>query len=78
MITEGASYPINDIYKEDRLERLEQNLQRGNHPIRDEISIGKIKEFVQNEIDHGFLLLIPKDRVREIPGAEVYLIHIVK
>ena len=46
MMTESASYPINDIHKEDRLERLEHNLQQGNHPIRDEISISKIDEFI--------------------------------
>ena len=63
MITEGASYPINNICEEDRLERLEHNLQQRNYSIRDEISIGKIEEFVLNEIDYRFLLPIPKDRI---------------
>ena len=43
MMTESMSCPINDIRKEDRLERLEHNLQRGNYHIRDKILLVKLK-----------------------------------
>ena len=74
----GIKYPLEPITEEDRLLHLNLNLERGNYPIRDEESIGKIEEFVQTELSHGFLLPILKSKVTELEGAEAYLVHIVK
>ena len=45
--------------------------------MRDEQAEGKLNDFVDNELKFGYLLLIPKNRVIDIPGAEAYLIHII-
>ena len=74
----GVVYPVNEISDEERLIHLNYNLKRSNDPIRDDNSKGKIEEFIQNELEHGLLLPIPKSKVAEIPGAESFPIHIVK
>jgi hypothetical protein len=69
---------LTDIIEEERLERLKLNIDRGNHLIHNIESVRKIEEFIDTELSHRFLLLIPKLKVIEIPGAEAYPIHIVK
>jgi len=78
MIINSVSYPLDEISEPDRLVQLQLNLERGNHPICDKESEGKIEDFILNELNHGLLIPIPKDKVISIPEAEACPIHIVK
>jgi len=54
------------------------NLKKDNYLIRDDELNRKIEEFVKNELDYGFLLLIPKEKVSIIARAKACPIHVTK
>ena len=74
----GIKYLLELILDEDRILRLNMNLDHSNHLVRDNESTGKIKELVETELSYVFLLSIPKLKVLELEGVEAYLIRIVK
>ena len=74
----GANYPISDTSKEDRLIRLQHNLERGNHLVQEENLVRKIDKFIQNELNYSLLLPILKVKIPKILGAEAYPIYIMK
>ena len=78
MIINGVTYTLNLISEEDRLFRLNHNLNRGNYPITDPLALNKLNDFVNEETSWEFLLPIPKKKVLDILGAEAYPIHIVR
>ena len=78
MITNGIEYPLNPINEQERLDRLNFNIKRGNHPTHSPEAELKLNEFVFEELGKGFLLPIPKEKVKEIPNAEVCPMHIVR
>ena len=71
-------YSLRPINKEDRIKQLLFNLDHRNHPVFDEISYWKIKEFTEDKVLRDFLLPIPKAKVPLIPNAEACPIHIIQ
>ena len=52
---------------------LRANVARGNYPVREKTTAAKISEFVKEETKLSLLLHVPKDRVVEITGEEIFL-----
>ena len=77
MITEGIIYPLREITENECLIRLEANLKQRNYPTHSPKANQKIVDFTNSEVEYGYLILILKDKVKEIPGAEVCPIYIV-
>ena len=51
-------YLLEPILEEDRILRLNMNLDCSNYPVRDNELTKKIKEFIETELSHSFLLSI--------------------
>ena len=78
MLSKGIVCASSLMSESDRLERLEFNLKRGNHPTHRKISEEKLNEFIDDELSKGFIIPIPIEKVSSIPHAEACLIHVVK
>ena len=68
---------IQEIIENEYLIRLETNLKWRNYPTYSPKTDQKIVDFVNFEVEYGYLIPILKDKVKEISGAKVYPIHIV-
>ena len=77
MISNGVSYSITLILEDSRLSRLQHNIERDNQSVRNKEAKSNIKEFILEKISKGYLLLILKWKVMDIPKVETYPIHII-
>ena len=77
-MTKGIKYLLEPISNDNRILKLNINLDQGNYLIRDTESNGKIEEFVAMELSYSYLLSLPKSKVLDLEGAEACPIHIIK
>ena len=77
MLTSGIIYPLNLIPDDERLSRLNFNIECRNHLTYSDKANVKLHDFASKELGKGFLLPIPKNKIKSIPNAEVCPIHII-
>jgi len=66
----GCHYPVEEQDEETRIKDLDANIARGNHK-----SAGKkekvLSDAMAKEVQKGWCLLLPADKIKEIPEAEL-------
>ena len=68
LLTKGSRWPLKEISKEDRVADLQEAIQFGNHKGTTS-KPGLLKELIKADIQHGYGLVIPLDKIKHIPGA---------
>ena len=70
ILTNGATFPLQPISKEERLLDLEFHLSRGNHKsaIKNDEALSKI---IDNDISKGYALPLPLDIIKSIPNSSL-------
>ncbi len=68
LLTKGSRWPLEEISKEDRVADLQEAIQFGNHKGATS-KPGLLKELIKADIQHGYGLVIPLDKIKHIPGA---------
>ena len=73
----GVSYPLEDLDDEERLKDLVEALQFGNHKGVDE-NEDLFEEMMNTDVIHGYSLVIPREKSRELIGALISPMNIVE
>ncbi len=75
-LTNGINYPIENLSADLRKKDVEAALEYGNHK-----GVGKNQEFftsaMKNEVENGWQLIIPRDKIIQIPNAILAPMNVV-
>ena len=71
------SYPLEELDDKERLKNLEEALKFGNHKGVDE-NEDLFEEMMNTDVIHGYSLVIPREKTRELIGALISPMNIVK
>ena len=66
MLSNEILYLLSLILEENCIEILNFNLEQGNHPVYNDISTFKLKEFVKDELLQGLTIPILSNKVSSI------------
>jgi hypothetical protein len=68
LLIKGSQWPLEEISEENKVADLQEALQFGNH--KGAISKPELlKEPITADVQHGYRLVIPLDKIKGIPGA---------
>jgi hypothetical protein len=70
ILTKGASFPLQSIPHDIRLNDNQYHLQCGNHKSATQ-NINAVSEIINKEIIRGFALPLPIDLIQEIPNGSI-------
>ncbi len=76
LLIKGSRWPLEEISEEDRVADLQEALQFGNHKGATS-KPGLLKELITADVQHGYRLVIPLDKIKHIPGAYLALMNIM-
>ena len=68
ILVEGSNWELEELSEEDRLSDLQEALERGNHKGATS-QPKKLIELVVKDVEYGYALTLPLDRVKNIPGV---------
>ena len=69
-LVDGATFPLRPLQEHDRMSDLKLALTRGNHKSAT-IAIDKVEGLLRKEVQRGWQLPLPPDKLVQLPGAIV-------
>eukprot|EP00804_Cyclotella_cryptica_P020545 CCRYP_003391-RA/>CCRYP_003391-RA protein AED:0.08 eAED:0.21 QI:0/-1/0/1/-1/1/1/0/170 len=67
ILTSGSNWLLEEISEEERKSDLTEAIQRGNYKGAKE-KPDKLRKLIQKDVDYAFGLVVPLEKVTEIPG----------